>query len=474
VSAQLEGRLHPLGVVVLLRRGIGAGLLPLLVIVISGGARVIAVLAAALLLALVYALLAWSQFRYRVANGRLALHSGVVRRSVRTIQVERVRGVVVTAPFLHRLLGLVRVEIEAAAGGGDKAELSLPAVSAAQADALRAAVLGATPVAEEEQGRALFRATPGALALGGITSLTYLLAPAAVIGVVVNLADDLPGNLLERGGDVLVDLAPHDALGVAAAVGAAAVLVLLVAAAGSLLVDWSFTVTDDGERLTAERGLLTRRVVVLERDRVRGVDVRDTLLRRPFRIVSVNAIAAGLARKSGGTTLAPVLDRDDVSALIRAVDADAPDPSAPLTAHPTAARRRRLVRALAVPFALVVLALVLREPWLVAAAVLLTAAAILVGRDRYRQLGHAFTGRRLAVRGGSLHRRWSEVDPRAPAAYELRSSLFQRRAGLCTVWLHFGQGAGSRRVLDLGEDQASNLLRALDARLLEPLLASDS
>ena len=473
MTAQLEGRLHPLGVVVLLRRAIGAGLLPLLVIVISGGTRVVAVLAVGLLAALAYALLAWSHFRYRVANGRLELYSGVVRRSVRTIPVERVRGIVVTAPFLHRLLGLVRVEIEAAAGGGDKAELSLPAVSAAQADGLRAAVLGAAPVAEQAEAPALFRATPGALALGGVTSLSYLLAPAAVIGVVFNLVDDLPGNLVERGGDVLVDLAPHDALGVAVAIGAAAVLVLLLAAAGSLLVDWNFTVSDDGERLTAERGLLTRRVVVLERDRVRGVDVRDTLLRRPFRLVSVNAIAAGLARKSGGTTLAPVVRRDRGATLIRAVDAEAPDPSSPLTAHPAAARRRRLLRALPAPLALVVFAFVLVEPWLIGAALLLTAAAILVALDRYRQLGHAFDGRRLAVRGGSLHRRWSEVDPRVSAAYELRSSLFQRRAGLCTLWLHFGQGAGSRRVLDLGEDQAASLLRVLDASLLEPLLAGD-
>lgn len=473
MSAQLEGRLHPLGVVVLLRRAVGAGLLPLLVIVLSADTRVVAVLAVALLAALAYALLAWSHFRYGVADGRLELRSGVVRRSVRTIPVERVRGIVVTAPFLHRLLGLVRVEIEAAAGGGDKAELSLPAVSAAQADALRAAVLGAVPVAEQADRSVLFRATPGALALGGVTSLSYLLAPAAVIGVVFNLVDDLPGNLVERAEDVLVDLTPHDTLGVAVAIGAAAVLVLVVAAAGSLLVDWGFTVSDDGERLTAERGLLTRRVVVLERDRVRGVDVRDTLLRRPFRLVSVNALAAGLARKSGGTTLAPVLDRAAVHTLIRAVDPEAPDPSSPLTVHPAAARRRRLLRALPVPVVLLVSAVVLVEPWLIGAALALTAAAVLVGLDRYRQLGHGFDGRRLAVRGGSLHRRWSEVDPRAPAAYELRSSPFQRRAGLCTLWLHFGQGAGSRRVLDLGEDQAASLLRVLDASMLEPLLAGD-
>ena len=32
-------------------------------------------------------------------------------------------------------------------------------------------------------------------------------------------------------------------------------LVLVAAAAGSLLVDWDFTLRDEGERLTATRGL---------------------------------------------------------------------------------------------------------------------------------------------------------------------------------------------------------------------------
>ena len=119
MNEQLEGRLHPLAVVVLARRAVGAGLLPVLVLVISGGTRVIAIVALGLLAALAYAVLAWSRFSYRVANGRLELRSGVISRSVRTIPLERVRGVVVTAPFLHRLLGLVRVEVEAAAGGSD-------------------------------------------------------------------------------------------------------------------------------------------------------------------------------------------------------------------------------------------------------------------------------------------------------------------------------------------------------------------
>lgn len=473
--AELHGRLPPLAVIVIARRFVGASLLPAFVLLLSMGTRVVVpLLLAVVVIGVPLAVLSWRRFTYHVAGGRLELRSGVLSRSVRTIPLERVRGVDVSQPFLHRLLGLARVEVEAAAGGsGKSAELSLPAVSLAEAERLRVALLGAGPIerAEVDEARLLYRATPGRLALGGITSMSYLLAPAAIVGVIFNLADDLPGGLVERAIDAGVDRVPTEPSGIAALVTGAVALVFLAAAAGSLLVDWDFTLTDDGERLTAVRGLLTRRVVSIDRDRIRGVDVRDTPVRRPLRLVSVTAIAAGLRSRTGGTTLAPVLPAPETVALVRAVDPGAPDPGTPLTLHPPAARSRRFMRALAVPLIVLAVAVGLREPWAIAAAAVLVVSAVPLALDRYRQLGHRFHGRRLLVREGSLRRRWSELDPDGVVAFDFRSSPAQRRAGLCTLTAHLGQGAGSRRALDIGEEQAAALLSDLHPALLAPLLA---
>ena len=54
----------------------------------------------------------------------------------------------------------------------------------------------------------------------------------------------------------------------AAAVG----LVRAAPAAGSLLVDWDFTLRDEGERLAAARGLLTRRLVHLDLYRLESLE----------------------------------------------------------------------------------------------------------------------------------------------------------------------------------------------------------
>jgi putative membrane protein len=471
--AELEGRLHPLAVIIVARRFVGASLIPAFAVFLSAGTRVVVpALLLALLVGLPLAVLSWWRFHYRVAGGRLELRSGVLSRSVRTISLERVRGIVVTEPFLHQLLGLVRVDVEAAAGGGGQsAEMSLPAVSRAQAEDLREALLGAARAEEEAtEPPPLYHATPGLLALGGVTSMSYLLAPAAIVGVVFNLADDLPGNVIERGAEAAADRFPTDVLGLALVGVAALAVVLAAAAAGSLLVDWDFTLRDEGERLAAARGLLTRRLAHLDRDRIRGVDIRDTPLRRPLGLASASAIAAGV----GGTVLAPVLRWDEVPALLRSVDAAAADPSTPLVAHPPPARSRRFVRALAVPIVVLVVLAAFAIVWAAALVLVLAALAALLALDRYRQLGHLFDGRRLVLQEGSLRRRWSELDPRAVVSFELRSSPGQRRAGVATLTAHLGQGAGSRRALDLGEEQAAALLARVGPELFAPVLPAAS
>ena len=469
----VEGRLHPVAVLVYARRFIGASLIPVVALLVSAGTRVIVpIVLVALFVGVPLAVLSWWRFRYVVSGGRLELHSGVFSRSVRTIPLERVRGIDVTEPFVHRLFGLVKVDVEAAAGGDSKAELSLAAISRAQAEELREALLGRARAQEGEPAKppALYRATPGLLVLGGVTSMSYLLAPAAVIGVVLNVADDVPGGFVERIGEAAADRVPTDVLGLTLIGLAVVAVVIAAAAAGSLLVDWAFTLRDEGERFAASRGLLTRRVVHLDRDRIRGVDVRDTVLRRPFRLVSVSAIAAGLRARGGGTTLAPVARIGDVPRLLAGVDAGAPAPSTPLRSHPRAARSRRLVRTLPLPLLALALTLAFGIWWAAALSLVATALAIPLALDRYRQLGHAYDGRRLLLRAGSLHRRWSELDPDAAVSFEVVASPGQRRAGVATVRVHLGQGAGSRRALDIGEEQAATLLRTVRPQLFEPLL----
>jgi len=474
--SEAPSRLHPLAVLVFARKRIGASLLPILVIAFTWrGGFALPVLGVVVAVGLTVLVLEWRRFTYRIEAGRLVIERGVLRHTTRVVPLDRIRGVDLQAPWLHRVLGLVQVEVEAAAGGSSAAELTLAAVSAEEGERLRAALLsaGAREEATDDPRPALvlYRATPRLLIAGGLTSGRYILAPLAVIGVIANFADDLPSALGDRLLSEAADRVPTEALGVSMLAAVGIFLALVLAAAGSLLTDWSFELTDDGDRLVAQRGLLTRRTVAIDRSRVRGFDLRDSPLRRAFGLVGVRVIAGGVAGgRPGRTALAPVIANDDARVLARAIDPLAA-PDATLERHPRAALPRRLARAVVVPAALGVVALALQW-WLPAAVLLLLGlVGVPLALDRYRQLGHRFDGNRLAVREGSLSRRWTSLDPRAVVSYAIERTPFQARSGLCTIVLHLGQGAGSRRVLDCSEEQAGALLVALDVPLFAPFVA---
>jgi putative membrane protein len=479
-AAVPRGRLHPLAILVFARRMVGASLLPVLVVALTW--RPTFVVPGLLLLAAVGAalvVLEWRRFTYRLEAGRLIIERGVFRHTTRVVPLDRIRGVELRTPWLHRVLGLVRVDVEAAAGGTQASELSLAAVTSAEGERLRRVLLaGARPQAAEEEveappARILYRATPRLLVAGGLTSGRHILTPLVVVGFVANFADDLPGGYIERLLTSAADRAPTDTLGVTLIVIAVIVLAAVLAAAGSLLTDWDFELSDDGERLHARRGLLTSRAVVIDRARVRGLDLTDSPLRRAVGLVGVHAVAGGIGGgRSGRTVLAPVVRVAAAQELVGSLD-PAVRLDVPLEPHPLAARTRRITRAVAGPLALAVVALAAGWRLPAAALLVLAAAGVPLGLDRYRQLGHSFDGARLAVREGSLTRRWTSLDPAAVVSYAVVRTPFQSRAGLCTVVLHLGQGAGSRRVLDCSGEQATALLAALDAPLFRPFVTRE-
>nr|WP_246497147.1 PH domain-containing protein [Sphaerisporangium rubeum] len=87
-----------------------------------------------------FAALRWATTTYQVVADRLEITRSLISRSVRSIPLDRVRGVDVSTPPLHRLLGLAVVKVDTGAGG-DKQEGELNGVSVAEAERLRAVLL---------------------------------------------------------------------------------------------------------------------------------------------------------------------------------------------------------------------------------------------------------------------------------------------------------------------------------------------
>ncbi|QXG74510.1 PH domain-containing protein [Modestobacter sp. L9-4] len=438
----------------------------------GGTVTVVALVVGVTLLSLLWAALSWWRFSYAVGETSVVVTRGLLSRSVRTVPLDRVRGVEVEAPALHRLFGLVRVEIDAAAGsvGAKGEELVVDGVSRAEGDRLRArllarraAVTGVAPDAHpgdvaapvEEAEEVISRFDPRWLRYSPLVG-SYLAVPMAAAGALFRLLDEVPDRFLPDLGRPGVP----DGLLAALVLLGGLVLLVLGSIVGSAVVNWHFLLVRRGGSLVATRGLVTRRHTELEVDRIRGCTVGQGVGMRLVGAARASALVTGLGDAARRGQLLPLGPEDEAWSLAgRLVE-----PTGPLQAHPLAARRRSVVRSV-VPGALVLVAGVVLTatsgwwPLLVAGAVL-TALGVPLGRARYAATGHATGPRSFAVRSGWLVREHAVLQRRAVVGWQVRQSVFQRRAGLATVLACVGAGSGGYAARDMAADEAAAFARA--------------
>ncbi|MFF3441417.1 PH domain-containing protein [Streptosporangium sp. NPDC002721] len=485
--------------------------------------------ASAVVGSVVFAAVRWLTFTYQIVGDRLELTRALISRSVRTIPLERIRGVDISAPPLHRLLGIAVLRIDTGAGGDEKQEGELDGVTVEEGERLKAVLLwharartarrvqareaasatGAVPgpdpgpdeltadgsgtsgapagtrevaagsSARHEVGDTtpdqVFFVMPRKWLAYGPLSGAYLLTPFALVAGAVGLAFQwgselrIDRRLVVGAGEWIWE---HPPLLIAAGV-----LLLLampvIAVIMYAVFNWDFTLRAGEGYLIAGRGLITRRSVSLERRRVRGFEFVEGPAERRAGLGRAWAIVTGLGDSETRGQLMPVAPRD----IVLGVVGEAIGPIATgLRPHPPAARRRRLFRAifpwLVIAACAVTAALLWSGFWWVLAvpALLLALLGVPLGLDRYRSLGHTYDGSRLSVRSGSLRRSQAVVEERAVVGWTLSQTWFQRRAGLLTVTAGVGAGTGGYAAVDVGEAEGPAFAAEVTPAWIAPFL----
>ncbi|WP_244376284.1 PH domain-containing protein [Streptomyces ficellus] len=453
------------------------------------GARALLLLAAAVVFVLGGAALEyvrWTRTRYRIGPERAELHSGLLLVKRRSLARERIRSVDLTAHPLLRVLGLVKVRIGTGEHtGGGESTLELHPVSRAEGERLRRELLARPP---EPARRAhpdgeLAALDPRWIRYAPLSFVAPLLGGAAAGGLMqVSEWFGAQDDVIDWVGDRFRDT---PVLGVVLALAAAALLAGVVGALG-LWVEmwWNYRLErEPGGTLRVRRGLLTTRSVSIEERRLRGVELVEPLGVRLCGAARVDAVATGLAaagddRHADHKTLLPPAPRPLADAVAAQVLREAGPPTgAPLTAHPRAARARRLrwaVGAATVPvLVLAVLGAALSTVLLhaaVACALLLPPLAVLLALDAYRSLGHGTSGDYVVARSGTVRRATVALQRGGVIGWTVRQSYFQRRAGLVTLTATTAAGAGAYHVHDADRSEGLTFAAAAVPGLLEPFL----
>jgi len=469
-------------------------------------------------------LLRWFTTRYQITPERVQLRTGLFRRRTVSTPADRVRTVDITAHALHRVLGLAKVAIGTGVSDRKREGLVLDGLPTAAARSLRSELLhradrlntgparadadaawappqhnagpadNAGPAAVSAQAppdTVVTRLNPSWLRYAPFT-LSGALTGLAIVGFGWRVLDQTRFDLRRVGavrsaGDYLRATRPWvDVVEVAVAVVA---LVSLLSVIGYLLAFWNFTLSrHQGGTVHVSRGLITARATSIEERRLLGVELSEPLLLRAVGGARVLAVATGLrigrGAERGGTLLVPPCP---VAEARRAASVLMDDPAAVSTGlrtHGAGARWRRLVRA--VGPALVLLA-GLTALWLAGAVpgwaslvgLVPVLLAVPLALDRYRNLGHALTPAFLVSRSGSLLRRRIVLSRAGVIGWNVRATVFQRRAGLVTLTATTAAGRQAYEVsdvpeaaaLELADEAAQGLLREFLLPVQRPAVA---
>lgn len=314
-------RLHPLSVLVELSRAIARLAMAFVFLVISfvmnRESDFTELLATGLgLLVVVSALIRYLTFRYAIADGNLYIKSGLLVKQDRTIPLDRIQNINLSRSLVHRLLGLVDVEIETASG--TSAEANLSALTEDQAHILKAQLLGKAPgiasrVLEARRANVIYEASFKDLLIAGATENRLGTILATIVGFQVVLNRFMEKALKSQGKSGFLTEPLFYVY-----VGFGLIFVgWIFAIVSSVVRYYGFQLTLDEGKIKRQYGLINHIENVVPLNRIQLIKLTQNILQRPLKIHKVYVETAGAygemndARKgTAGTSLITPIVRD--------------------------------------------------------------------------------------------------------------------------------------------------------------------
>ncbi|MGW4253009.1 PH domain-containing protein, partial [Streptomyces californicus] len=96
--------------------------------------------------------------------------------------------------------------------------------------------------------------------------------------------------------------------------------------------------------------------------------------------------------------------------------------------------------------------------------------AVVLALDAYRGLGHAFSGRYLVTRSGTVRRSTAALERAGVIGWTVKQSVFQRRAGLLSVTATTAAGGGAYTAYDTDASEGLTFAAEAVPGLLDPFL----
>lgn len=248
-----------------------------------------------LVLFIVFSILSWYRFTYRVEDNELRIEEGIFIRKKRYISINRIHKIDLTANVVHRIFRLVNVQIDTASSG-EGAEVNLSAVKVSDGVKLRKALKKTVNTLADETDSDVKHEYPKErvswkrLFIAGTTSGSVGIILAAVFAGFTQIEELIPENIYESTFNWLINLS---IMFIVLLVIVVLFILWIFGIAGTMIKYGNFTIEKREKELFIKRGLLETKELTIPFDRIQAIGIEQTLLRQPIKFVQVFAIVAG-------------------------------------------------------------------------------------------------------------------------------------------------------------------------------------
>ncbi|MFN3599778.1 MAG: PH domain-containing protein [Dietzia sp.] len=429
-------------------------------------------------------LLRWLSTSYQVGRTHIILKKGFFSRNVVTVSRQRIRSVDTESDLFHRVMRVSIIEVgtgRADSGKSDAERFRLNAIDTTLVEPLRDELLkhrrALDPTLSEEDEEQWGSKYGEDISQWRVTWARF--APFSFIGFGVLLSLWLitwqMGDMHDRVMELAVVTAVVswlDSLGQPWTLVGEAIAVWMVAGVLAIITYairyGKYALTDRGQLLYVQNGILRRKHQALDKARLRGVEIRLPLYLRLLGGGRLEPIMTGTKKGAAASTLLPQAPIKDVRRVAIRILGDETPVTVPLRRHPWKAARRRITRGL-MPFWIVAGFIVLVRidsgpsadiwvRWAIPAALVFFLALSI---DRIRMLGHALLPDTLVSSSGSWSAKRTVLEADGIIGWTVTQSVFQRSARVATVSAATPAGNGVYSVMDMDADEVWALAEAL-------------
>ncbi|WP_223669897.1 PH domain-containing protein [Kangiella shandongensis] len=453
-----ERKLHKSSPIFILLDNIKKIIFPILIALLGSGGSYWEYIALAI--ALIVSLLSIVQYRfyrYWLEPNQIRVKEGVIFRNERQVPYKRIQNLNLSQNPLHRILGVVTVQLESASGG--KPEAVINVVDMAAVKELKQMIHGDTPVDEnteassdEASGKkpALLTLSFAEIVRYGVITNKGLVILAVVFGFLSQLSDGYIKNYVESRMVAFADWFSNGFDSFVGDLGALTIVVyvLLLTILGLLglwLLSVSFALFKLHEfellkshgKLQATMGLLTRMQATIPMSRIQTLTVRNSMLHRWFKRLTVSVeTAGGVNNEKQGLTLkeiAPLFPAAERARLLYQIQ---PDISWQGIQWKPIERKalRRIIKRLTLMSLLPVIPLYFSH-WFYAAAsfVVLVLLSFLYARAYVKHTAYCLDNDMIGFKSGVIFKKETYVRLSKIQTVQVKESLFDRRYGMAKL-----------------------------------------